>query len=545
MKQKFFIIIAGIFSLALVQSCTKKLDLVPTNDITADQVYSTSLGYKQAITKVYAAMALTGNGNGSSDPSGSPDISSEVINDEGNSDFLRMFWYLQCLSTDEAGWTYHNNTDPLGIHQMTWSAVNQTVAGLYYRCFFQITLANDFIKQASDESLERRGFTGAVADSIREFKTEARFLRALQYWVLMDLYGNPPFVDETFTIGSGLPEQIQRKDLFAWLENELIDLETQLKEPRTNLYGRADRAAAWALLARMYLNAEVYTGTPRYTDAITYCNKVISAGYTLHPKYKELMLADNHLNTDEFIFTIQYDGRYTRNWGGTTTLTHGPAGVPADSSGTSGNWNCIRVTQQFVGLFDNQDIRGQFYTGPPISATNNIRPQQLNMDTLLDAPTNGLSSTKFRNKTRTGALAPNLNATKDWVDIDFPLFRLAEVYLIYAESVIRGGTGGSNGTALSYLSELAVRARPNDPAAANYPQLTLPYIISERGRELFWECFRRTDLVRFNQFTTGAYLWAWKGGVKNGTAVESKYNIFPIPNTDLSANPNLVQNFGY
>jgi hypothetical protein len=128
------------------------------------------------------------------------------------------------------------------------------------------------------------------------------------------------------------------------------------------------------------------------------------------------------------------------------------------------------------------------------------------------------------------------------VDIDFPLFRLAEIYLIYAEAVLRGGAGGSNATAKAYLDQLNVRGRNGAPSNA---ELTLPYIINERGRELFWECFRRTDLIRFGQFTTNAYLWAWKGGVPGGTAVESKYNIFPIPSTDLSANPNLVQNDGY
>ena len=531
MKKHFFKFTIAVMAMAILAGCTKKLDLTPTNDITADQVYSTSIGYKQAIAKVYGAMALSGNAGAA----GNPDIPSQIISDEGNSDFLRMFWYLQCLSTDEAGWTYHNNTDPIGIHQMTWSSVNQTVAGLYYRSFFQITLANDFIRQASDENLSKRGITGASADSIRKYKAEARFLRAFQYWVLIDLFANPPFVTENDAIGAGIPKQITRKDLFTYIENELKALETELAEPRTNEYGRADRAAAWALLSRLYLNAEVYTGTPKYTEAITYCNKIIGAGYTLHPKYKELMLADNHLNTDEFIFTINYDGTYTQNWGGTTTLTHGPAGVSADSSGTNGTWNCIRITQQFVGLFDAQDIRGQFWTSG----------QNLIMTQLLDVTTDGYSSTKFRNKTRTGAPAPHMDPAGNWVDIDFPLFRLGEIYLTYAEAVARGGTGGSNATALGYLNQLAIRARPNDPNAGTTAQLTLPYIISERGRELFWECIRRTDLIRFNQFTTNAYLWAWKGGIQGGTAVDSKYNIFPIPSTDLSSNPNLKQNTGY
>lgn len=532
MKNNYIkMVLAGVVVATTMAACTKKLDLVPTNDIGPDDVYKTSMGYTQSIAKVYGAMALTGNNGGS----GSADISSLIINDEGNSDFLRMYWYLQCLTTDEAGWTYHGNTDPLGIHQMTWSSVNQTVAGLYFRSYFQITLANEFIRQASDENLAKRNISGASADTIRKYKAEARFLRAYQYWVLMDLFANVPLVTENDKIGGDLPKQVMRKDLFTYIESELKALETELAAARTNLYGRADQAAAWSLLARMYLNAEVYTGTAKYTDAITYAKKVIAAGYTLHPRYKELMLADNHLNTNEFIFTINYDGTYTQNWGGTTTLTHGPAGVPADSSGTSGNWGCIRITQQFVDLFDAQDIRGQFWT----NGQNKIMTQ------LLDVTTDGYSSTKFRNKTRTGAPAPNRDPAGNWVDIDFPLFRLGEVYLTYAEAVLRGGTGGDNATALGYLKQLSVRARPADANAANYPQLTLPYIINERGRELFWECSRRTDLIRYNMFTTGSYLWAWKGGIAAGTAVDPKYNIFPIPAIDLSSNPNLRQNTGY
>jgi hypothetical protein len=528
---QFNIFIASLVSVAILSGCTKKLDLKPTNDVTASTVYSTALGYKEALAKVYGAMALTGN----TGPAGSADISSQIISDEGNSDFLRGFWYLQCLTTDEAGWTYHSNTDPVGIHQMQWSSVNQTVAGLYYRSFFQITLANDFIKQASDANIASKGFTGATADSIKHYRAEARFIRAYQYWVLMDLFANPPFVTENDAIGSGLPKQIKRADLFAYIEKELKAIDPDLVPARQNEYGRADQAAAWALLSRIYLNAQVYTGTQRYTDAITYSKKVIDAGYSLHPNYKELMLADNNLNTDEFIFTINYDGTFTQNWGGTTTLVHGPAGVTGDSSGTSGNWGCIRMTQQFVSLFNDKDIRGQFWTSG----------QNRNMNQLLDVTTDGYSSTKFRNKTRNGAKGPHLDPAGNWVDVDFPVFRLAEIYLNYAEAVAKGGQGGDAGTALSYLKKLSERAHPGDANADTYPDLSDDYIISERGRELFWECFRRTDLIRFNRFTSSAYLWAWKGGVQNGTAVDDKYKIFPIPSTDLSSNPTLVQNPGY
>ncbi|MEP6675061.1 MAG: RagB/SusD family nutrient uptake outer membrane protein [Ferruginibacter sp.] len=531
-KNNFKLVFIAFVAVSVITSCTKKLELQPTNDVTANIVYSTPLGYKQALAKIYAAIAVTGN---SGSGGGSPDIPPQILSDEGNSDFLRGYWYLQTLSTDEAGWTYSNNTDPLNIHQLSWSAINQTVAGAYYRSYFQITLANDFLRESTDDKLSSRGISGSSADSIRGYRSEARFLRAYQYSILMDMFGNVPMVTEANAIASGLPSQMQRKDVFNFVETELKALETTLPAPKTNEYGRLDRAAAWALLSRIYLNAQVYTGTPRFTDAITYCNKITAAGYSLHPKYSELMLADNNLNTDEFIFTIPYDGTNTQNWGGTTTLVHGPAGVPASLSGLSGSWNCIRVTQQFVALFGTGDIRGQFYTNG----------QNLVMATLLGTPTDGYSSTKFRNVTRTGAAAPHTDPAGNWSDVDFPLFRLGEIYLIYAEAVLRGGAGGSRATALGYINQLRTRGYNGTSGNLNDVDLTTDFILDERARELFWEGQRRTDLIRYNKFTTGAYLWAWKGGVASGTAVADKYNLFPIPSTDLSANPNLVQNPGY
>jgi len=520
-----------IVILVILNGCTKKLDLAPTNDLTNDKVFATPLGYKQALAKVYGVMLTTG-----SQGAGSGDLPSEIISDAGNSDFFRNLWYLECLSTDEAGWTYHGNTDPIGIHQMNWTAVNFSVKCSYYRSFYAITLANNFITESSAANISKHGISGKDAADIKAFKEEARFIRAYHYWVLMDLFGDPPLITDSVVIGSkSFPKQVGRSGTFNFIESELRELATTLPAPKANEYGRVDQAAAWSLLARLYLNANTYTGTPRYTDAITYCNKVIGAGYTLHPKYKELMLADNHLNTDEFIWTAPYDGIATQTYGGTTFLIHGPAAVPGDSSGCSGTWGCIRVTEQFVDLFDNADIRGQFYT----NGQNKVMTQ------LLDVASDGYSSTKFRNKTRAGALAPNIDNGKTFSSIDMPIFRLAETYLIYAEAVVRGGAGGSDATALGYLKQLAVRARPSDSNAVNYPSLALPYILSERGRELMWEGHRRTDLIRYGQFTTAANLWAWKGGVQSGTAVDSKYNLYPIPSDDLAANPNLVQNPGY
>jgi len=538
MKRYKYLLAVAISSFVMA-ACNNNLDLAPTNDVVAEDVYANPQGYKQALAKVYGAFALTGNAT-----TGSQDIPAVIIRDEGNSDFLRLYWNLQELTTDEAAWSWSGDAGIQGLHEMQWSSINSIANGLYYRSFFQITLCNDFIRQSSDANISKRGISGTEADNIKKYRAEARFLRAYQYWVLMDLYANPPFVTEDDAIGSGkLPKQIQRKDLFAYVESELKALESELAEPKSNEYGRADKAAAWALLSRLYLNAEVYTGAARYSDAITYCNKIIAAGYTLHPKYRELTMADNHLNTDENILTIGYDGTHTQNFGGTTYLMHGPANVPADISGSNGDWGGLRFTENFTNLFadktGNTDKRAQFYTG---TAT---KPQTLDM-TEIYLSTAGYSATKYRNYTRTGALAPNIDAKKDFADIDFPLFRLGEIYLTYAEAVLRGGSGGTTATALSYINALRTRAYDGSTVGnITLSGLTLNFILDERGRELYYEAHRRTDLVRFNRFTTATYLWAWKGGVRNGRAVADKFNIFPLPPTDLSTNPNLIQNKDY
>lgn len=525
MKYRYILIFLIIA--AVISSCNK-LDLFPTNDTTTETVFATPAGYKQALAKAYVSMAVTGT-NGR-------DIPSEIVSDEGNTGFLRQLWYLECLTTDEAGWNWSGNTDPIGIHQMTWSPANMAVAGLYYRCYYTITVCNSYIKECTDDKLSSRGILGTDLENIKYYKAEARFLRAYNYWVLLDNFGNIPFTDENYVIGSGtLPQQMQRADLFNYVESELKAIESDLVNAKANENGRADKAAAWALLSRLYLNAQVYTGTARFTDAITYAKKIIDAGYSLHNDYTQLMLADNDQLTNEFIWTIRFDGTQTQSYSGTTFLVHSPVGVTGSVSGTSGTWDCAKITEQFVDKFDAADVRGQFWT------TN----QTKSMDVLLGDARSGYSSYKFRNVTQSGAVGPHTDAAGTFVDVDFPVFRLAEVYLNYAEAVLRGGTGGDATTALNFLKALAKRARPTDSGYASYPSLTLQYIIDERGRELFWECLRRTDLIRFDLFTTGTYLWDWKGGVRTGTAVDSKYKLFPIPSTDMSSNTNLIQNPGY
>lgn len=421
---------------------------------------------------------------------------------------------------------------------MNWTANNSFLTGLYYRSLYQITLCSDFIRESADDKLAKRNISAADAENIKQYAREARFLRAFQYWVLMDLYGNPPFVTETTAIGGQPPRQASRSEVFGYIEGELKAIEADMPAAHSNEYGRADKGAVQALLARLYLNAQVYTGTARYADAVTYSKKVIDGGYSLLSNYSWLMRADNNLNNPESIFTINYDGLHTQGYGGTTFLTHASVGgsVPSSSFGVGGGWSGIRTTKNLVNLFPDvngtADKRAQFYTSG----------QNLEITNLTDF-TSGYAVTKYKNIKRDGTPGQS----QDFSDIDVPLFRLAEMYLIYAEATVKGGaaSGGDAALALQYINKLRDRAYGNASGEISAGQLTADFILDERARELYWEGFRRTDLVRYNKFTEGSYLWPWKGGVASGTGVDAIRKLYPLPTRDINVNLNLKQNPGY
>ena len=194
-------------------------------------------------------------------------------------------------------------------------------------------------------------------------------LRALSYWHLLDMFGTGPFVTEQDRLGSFFfPEQATSQQLFDYIETELLDLENLLAEPRTNEYGRVDKAVAWMVLTKLYLNAEVYIDQPKYTECITYCKKIIAAGYSLEKPYENLFLADNHLRTNEIIFPIISDGNNVQTWGGMTFILHSTVGgdMPASESGIDGGWGGNRTTKAFVEKFDDitgaTDSRAMFFT---------------------------------------------------------------------------------------------------------------------------------------------------------------------------------------
>ena len=516
-----YTILAGTL---LLGACGKNLNQSPKYGLNAEAVYSDPDNYIKVLAKLYSGMSMTGNQG----PAGQADIAGI---DEGFSAYVRVLWNMQELPTDEAicGW---NDPGIPDLNKTQWNADNVWVKGMYYRIFYQITLCNEFIWQARDEKLNDRGFSTAQVNAIKTMRNEARFLRALAYYHAMDLFGNVPFVTEEDRVGAFTPEQIMRPDLFAYIESELKAIENDLTPATSVDYGRASASAAHALLAKMYLNAEVYTGTPRYTDCATYCEKIINLNhYQLDDVYQDIFLADNH-TSPEIIFPVVYDGLYAQTWGGTTFMicsTLGGTMVAADY-GVNGKWAGNRATRPFIEKFadSTEDSRWMFYnTGHQLDITS--------MSTFIQ----GYPNPKYKNKTKDGLNGSN-NATSAHVDVDFPMFRLADVFLMYAEAKFR--TGDEN-TALLYMNK--IRERAYGDQAHNYSSLILQDFLDERARELNWECTRRTDLIRFDLFTSGTYVWPFKGGDAAGSAVSDKYKLYPIPTADIVLNPNLQQNPGY
>jgi starch-binding outer membrane protein, SusD/RagB family len=513
-----------IASALLLGACGKNLNQSPKYGLNAEAVYSDADNYIKVLAKLYSGMSMTGNQG----PAGQADIAGI---DEGFSAYVRVLWNMQELPTDEAicGW---NDPGIPDLNKAQWNADNVWVKGMYYRIFYQITLCNEFIWQARDEKLNERGFTAAQVANIVTMRNEARFLRALAYYHAMDLFGNVPFVTEEDRVGAFTPEQIMRADLFKYIEDEIKAIEDELTPASSVAYGRASRSAAHALMAKMYLNAEVYTGTPRYTDCATYCEKVINTNsFQLDDVYQDIFLADNH-TSPEIIFPVVYDGLYSQTWGGTTFMicsTLGGSMVAADY-GVNGKWAGNRATRPFIEKFTDstEDSRWMFYTAG----------QQMDI-TSMSTFTQGYPNPKYKNKTKDGLNGSN-NATSAHVDVDFPMFRLADVFLMYAEAKFRTG---DEATALTYMNK--IRERAYGDASYNYSSLVLNDFIDERARELNWECTRRTDLIRFDLFTGDTYVWPFKGGVDAGAGFNEKYELYPIPTADIVLNPNLQQNPGF
>ena len=356
---------------------------------------------------------------------------------------------------------------------------------------------------------------------------------------MMDLFGQANFTTEDDAINSDA-QAYNREQLFDFVEQELLAIEADLPAPRMNEHGRADQGVAWMILSKIYLNAEVYIGQQKYTECIEYCKKIIGGGYMLATEYLHNFMADNNTNSavNEIIFPLISDGVFTQNFGPTTVMINGSVGSTEDNGaalglGADGWGGALRIRKHFVDLFDaaiyNNDARNTIISEGRSKEITDISDRD-----------QGYILEKYSNATSTGGFGSD----RTFVDTDFPLFRLADVYLMYVEAHLRGGAGADPVDAVSYIN--ALRTRANNPQDnLTISDLTLDFIIDERSRELHWEAHRRQDLIRFGRFTGGAYNWAWKGNGTNGISLPSHFNLYPIPAASLASNPDLDQNTGY
>jgi starch-binding outer membrane protein, SusD/RagB family len=520
---------AFIGMMALLTACTDDMNVFPKDDdeFTSEDFYAEPSSYKQFLAKVYGGLAVTGQVG----PSGNADIQNI---DEGFGQYLRGYWQLQELSTDEAMVSWGDPTLPeLNTH--TWTKDNRFVRAFYSRVFYQIALANEFLRETTEDKLSSRGVTTELKADVKAFRAEVRFLRALSYYHGIDLFGKVPFATEDDKVGVK-PQEKDRVFVYDFLVKELKEIDADLKAARTNEYGRVDKIGAKMLLAKLYLNSLVFTNVNRDTEALAVINEIIASPYKIASvPYSNLFMADNNRVAvqNEIIFPILFDGLQTKTWGGTTFLVHAPCGDWNAELGIDGGWFGLVGRKEFAAIFP--DLTGLADQRAVFNAVQG--PLSISKPSDFFA-SSGLKIRKWTNTTSTGAKASN----ETHPDTDFPMFRLADVYLMYAELAAKGVAGASTATAKDYVNALRIRAKAAQVTAAD---ITSQFVLNERAKELYWEGHRRQDLIRFGKYAGSSYNWEWKGNVQAGTSIDDKYKLFPIPQSEINTNPNLTQNTGY
>jgi hypothetical protein len=538
---KKYIISSVILSILMITSCVKDLDVIPKDPsfIMSGNLKDDPIYMEQVLAKIYASFIIAGQGPGEGK---GPDIET---GDENFFTTTRALWNLQEITTDEAicGW---NDVGIADLNTQTWSITNPFLTALYQRLSLSITYANDFIYQAKDSDVPEKD----------QYIAEARFLRTLAYYWQMDLFGNPPFTTESDGVGKYFPKQTTRAEIFNYIISELKDIESDLPVPGYS-YPQADKGACWMLLARTYLNAEVYTGTPMWDSCKLYCDKVINSGaYSLAADYRHNFTADNGYNDNpEMIFAWEQDGTNTQGYVGTTFIIESCSDAvyirAEDFHGLTSNtnWNGNRARKEFVDILVDTLVT---YGGSPIPSDDTLFTQcpdgrvYLSQKLSVDIPSStssgdyGTGVYKFTAKNYDGSQAENHNPA--YASTDFPVFRLAEAYLMRAEALHNMEDDVNAAADINVIKERAY----GDASGNIIPeQVTDNFILDELGREFYYEAHRRTDLIRFGKYTNGDYNWQWKGGVKDGMNTSPHRNLFPIPGDEISANPNLTQNQGY
>ena len=522
-------------------------------------------------SKCYAGLIMEGNDGGAD----------FTIDDAGKSTLLRNIFNFNELPTDEAiCWWSDGGIVDIGFNQCMPGTAS--LRFLYYRLVSNISFCNHYLELSQAQEDQTR-------------LAEVRFLRAFNYYQMLDFFGDPPF---TTAISAETPRQAHtynekfvegqeysrsellamgREFLFNWIKSELEAIEPNMLEPKAKTdtdpdYGRADKAAVWTLLGRLYLNAGTYLNNdgqnnPYWAQVLEYAQRVISSGYSLfdyskmsseakangYQPYDLLFMGDNGSNgaSCEAILPLLQDGKKTKGWGGSLFFVAAmwnssmSTVVGLDAGTTGNNWSGMRCRPQLIEKFTNNpasfvgkttaDIRAMgiddraLFWG--LGSGNDKRTLELGDNSNFFQ---GIVTTKWNNNYSNGGTPHD---TYD-VDIDFFLFRAAEAYLNAAEAALHLGNAS---VAKECIDKLRNRAH-----AVTKTSYTLDDVLDERAREFYFEGQRRVDLIRYNQFGgQTSYIWDYKGGFPNGGSFDKTRNLFPLPSSEVLANKNLTQIDGY
>lgn len=582
--KKIFVSILSAAVLCFAVSC-ENLDLFPESEaaLSENEVFSSYEGYHGFFLKCYLAMVCETQGSGH----GGDDLAKW---DAGRSTFLRAMYWSQEATSDEM---YNRSGSGYGLRNATalnWEPGTEFPSWLYYRSYLIISYANELLRRTEENVLKENGVYEACRNEVGYWRAEARFIRAYMYYILMDSFGDIGFVDNTVPNGT-YPVQKTRKEIYDYIVKELEDIQDDLVPAGQKIWGRANQASAWFLLARTLLGCHVYAGTTTdYGKALEYCRKIITSGaFSLAPNYIENFLADND-TSNEIIWGLACDSNRAIGSGGTNYLIKANLHAPMIAGGTGldfgitdqwGGNHCLRQT--FVEKFEEsdrdfhyddswgdrkKDHRALLFMGPETEGKIDGGNAALVKELYADAdPTNttvkgsapyGSLYTKWRNVRKDRVVRDPSN----YSSVGFPVMRLADVYLMAAEAIMRANGGSPDAEALGYVNEVRERAycsgkyyqadKCNADGAITLGELTYAWLLDERSRELWSENWRRSDLVRFNCYTKN-YSWDFKGYMPNDKGisyygikdVNDKYNVFPIPQDDVRYNPNLRQNPAY
>lgn len=537
-------------------SCVGDLDLKPNDPNEITQLDEN--GMSQFMMKCYSSLAVAGQGG----PDGGADISGM---DGGTSQYIRAVFMMNEFTTDESKWIWPD----AGVADLvtdTWGRDNANIFGTYSRFYVHIAVCNEFLRAANSF-----GASETFKPTLEAYKLEARALRALSYYNVIDLFGNGGFIDETSPAGTA-PVQKTRAELYTWLTGELESIVSSMSDT-TPTYGRIGKDAAEALLCRLYLNGKVFANDANgYKNCSTHAANIIARhqgggfnGSGLAKQYLYLFCGNNeeympgggNTGENEILWGVPYDSDNIKTYGGTMFLTAAAysnltmaannAQMDPKDYGMNAQWGCIHATPEFADKFAEGDVRWSMWC----KEDQGFKKENTNFAGKF---TEGYGVVKFTNLLKgkngewskeNGGIYDPSGATaaraENFPDTDYPMIRLADVYLMYAESYVVGGQGNA-ADALKYVNFVRGRAGIENWTQA---ELTPNNILDERCRELYWENVRRTDLIRFGKFTGSNYNWSWKNNLPKGGSVAAYRALFPIPSNVIAAQPEFKQNPGY